>query len=100
MKHWGSLRAHSIFDSMLLLTDEVVQQAMTVAEAVALADRGTRDQRARVGQECERLAETILFSTEDQLEGTSPFLENRQTGFRGRQEKRWLGHLTASGCWI
>lgn len=31
-----------MFDSMLFLTDEDVQQTMTVAEAVDLADRGIR----------------------------------------------------------
>jgi len=36
------------------------------------------------GHVCERLAQTILFGTEDRIEGTTAFLEKRRPNFRGR----------------
>ena len=36
------------------------------------------------GYVCEQLAQTVLFGTEDRVEGTSAFLEKRRPNFKGR----------------
>ena len=42
------------------------------------------DTDLRTGQVIERLAQTILYSTDDKVEGTLAFLEKRTAQFRGR----------------
>jgi len=49
-----------------------------------LVIRAGMDTDLRTGQLIERLAQTVLYQTEDKLEGTNAFLEKRPAQFRGR----------------
>ncbi|MHB8334974.1 MAG: enoyl-CoA hydratase-related protein [Acidimicrobiales bacterium] len=49
-----------------------------------LVIRAGVDTDLRTGQVIERLAQTILYSTDDKVEGTNAFLEKRPAQFRGR----------------
>jgi enoyl-CoA hydratase len=49
-----------------------------------LVVRAGMDADQRTGQVVERLAQALLYTTEDKQEGTSAFLEKRPAVFRGR----------------
>ena len=42
------------------------------------------DTDQRTGLLLEKLAQTLLFTTDDKAEGTAAFLEKREPGFEGR----------------
>lgn len=75
--------------------DRLMEAAREVAEkilskgpvAVAMAKRVIQagaDVDLRSGLALEKLAQTVLFATEDRLEGTTAFLEKRKPRFQGR----------------
>jgi enoyl-CoA hydratase len=83
------------------LVNRVVPHAELMAETMALAAKIMRRGPLAVrlaklainagltygpgaGQMCERLAQTVLFGTQDRMEGLSAFLEKRHPDFKGR----------------
>jgi enoyl-CoA hydratase/carnithine racemase len=73
------------------LRESVIKTARTIISKGPLATRLAKlviqagfETDQRTGQIIERLAQAILFESEDKLEGTAAFLEKRDPNFKGR----------------
>lgn len=88
LRRSGFVNLVVLHDQLMVATNDLAQRIMMrgplAVRMTKQAINAGMNYGPLAGQEYERLAETILFTTEDRLEGTSAFLENRQAGFRGR----------------
>jgi enoyl-CoA hydratase/carnithine racemase len=66
------------------LADTILAKGPLAVRLAKLVVRAGMDADQRTGQVVERLAQALLYTTDDKAEGTSAFLEKRPTRFSGR----------------
>jgi enoyl-CoA hydratase len=66
------------------LADRILTKGPLAVRLAKLVVRAGMDADQRTGQVVERLAQALLYTTDDKAEGTSAFLEKRSAEFTGR----------------
>ena len=70
--------------SAIEMAQAIVQRGPLAVRLAKLSINAGVQYGPRAGSAVERLAQTILFATEDRLEGTFAFLEKRPPAFKGK----------------
>jgi enoyl-CoA hydratase/carnithine racemase len=73
-----------LLDQARATAASILAKGPVAVRLAKLVIRAGMDTDLRTGQVIERLAQTILYSTDDKVEGTNAFLEKRPVQFRGR----------------
>ena len=73
-----------LLDQARATAASILAKGPVAVRLAKLVIRAGMDTDLRTGQVIERLAQTILYSTDDKVEGTLAFLEKRTAQFRGR----------------
>lgn len=66
------------------LAQQILKKGPLAIELARLVVRGGAETDQKTGLLLERLAQSLLYTTEDKVEGTAAFMEKRDAQFRGR----------------
>jgi len=72
-----------LIESAMELANKIMRQGPVAIQLAKAAINTGVNLGPGAGYVCERLAQTVLFGTEDRIEGTSAFLEKRRPDFKG-----------------
>jgi enoyl-CoA hydratase len=72
-----------LMESAMELANKIMRQGPVAIQLAKAAINTGVNFGPGAGYVCERLAQTVLFGTEDRIEGTSAFLEKRRPDFKG-----------------
>ena len=73
-----------LLDQARATAASILTKGPVAVRLAKLVIRAGMDTDLRTGQLIERLAQTVLYQTDDKVEGTNAFLEKRPAQFRGR----------------
>lgn len=73
-----------LMDAVRETAGQILSKGPLAVRLAKLAIQAGFDADQQTGLTIERLAQTVLYSSEDRLEGTSAFLEKREPEFKGR----------------
>jgi enoyl-CoA hydratase/carnithine racemase len=71
-------------DAARRTAEQILARGPLAVRLATLVVRSGMDADQRTGQVIERLAQALLYSTDDQREGTEAFLQKRPAAFSGR----------------
>ena len=73
-----------LFDTVRTVADRILAKGPLAVRLAKLVVRAGMDADQRTGLVVERLAQALLYTTDDKREGAAAFLEKRAAAFRGR----------------
>jgi enoyl-CoA hydratase len=71
-------------NSAIEMAEKIMKKGPVAIRLAKLSVNASLSTDSYTGMSIEKLAQTVLFSTEDRIEGTSAFLEKRSAEFKGR----------------